>query len=170
MTSTNVQCCGICNINSPFEPGFCGGGPASTTTSTTTTCASEGTLCYDGDTADLTNVECCGSCDVTSNPYENAYCSGTTSTTTSTTTTCASEGTLCYDGEVTTDYTNVECCGSCDVTLNPFENAYCSGPASTTTSTTTTCASDGTLCYDGKVTTDYTNVECCGSCDVVMLP
>merc|ERR1719341_2434569 len=67
MTPTNVQCCGICNISSSFEPGFCGGGPASTTTSTTTTCASESTLCYDGDTTDYTNVECCGSCYVTLN-------------------------------------------------------------------------------------------------------
>merc|ERR1719341_1617374 len=147
MTPTNVQCCGICNINSPFESGYCGGGggdvttnpyengycsgPASTTTSTTTTCASEGTLCYDGDYADLTNVECCGICDVTLNPYENAYCSGPASTNTSTTNTCASEGTLCYDGDYA-NLTNVECCGICDVTSNPYENAYCSGPASTT--------------------------------------
>merc|ERR1719341_110074 len=154
MTPTNVQCCGICNVNSPFESGYCGGGPASTTT-----CASEGTLCYDGDTADLTNVECCGSCDVTTNPYENGYCSGPASRTTSTTNTCASEGTLCYDGEHTADYTNVECCGSCDVTSNPYENVYCSGQTSTTTSTTNTCASEGTLCYDGEHTADYTNVE-----------
>ena len=122
MTPTYVQCCGICNINSPYENGYCSG-LASTTASPTTTCASEGTLCYDGEnTADFTNVECCGSCELSSNPYENVYCSGLASTTASPTTTCASEGTLCWDPM--TGSSVVECCGMCNFNT-PMEPGYC---------------------------------------------